>query len=400
MQHHWINKYTARPLRWLSQNTVSYFYKGHHRFHYEQGGYSLLPDDTAKGRVVIVSRQHYREFVNHYPVTRLGELKQVLRTEYQQNPLVMHYIGPVQEQRRAVCTIVFTADFCNALEQSCLLIPETLLLWHANRQQYSADSSEAKRTLEVGYAGGYFLYCGAVVPLSQTVNPFCADFQSFVLNNGVPDTTSYYKVADTDYASLLITALQSSVTAIAKLALWHKPALSKVAIPVKKLAISLGIVALTYVCVVTAYYQFSFARQQDKLAALGSEVNSLLDIQQQLLSRADAAERLASLRADKRYSAHIWQVIIPLLQTDLALTLQNVSTEDNRIILRGQANQATAVLTALQQSEWVTDVRFDDSVRRQRDRDIFVISLMLRQQPLPIEKASEQSAAEATDAAE
>lgn len=412
MQLRLIEKYAARPLRWLLQHNVSYWHETEHRFGYHNGRYKLsaVSSDVANaeadsavktGRIVIVSRAHYQEFVQHYPVTRLSELKQILSTEYQHSNNVLHFIGPEQDQRRAVCSIVFAASVMQRFQHSCLLIPETLLLWHAARPAKSqAGTAVAPGVLQVSAYAGYFLYYGGVTPVSQRINAFCPNYQSFMLNNGVPDVAHCAPLADVDYAGRLVQALRQAIPVLGRLALFNRPALNATVLPLKTIALTVAAMTLAYMVAVSAYYQLALGSQQDKIARLGSDINQLLDTQQQLQTVSAAADTLAQQRVDKQYSAHIWQLLIPLLEQDSSLALQNLATDNGRIVLRGQAGQATAVLTAIRSSALVTDARFDASIRRQRDKDVFVISLVLTQQPPAIAADNAAPVQEAADAAE
>lgn len=396
MQHRLIEQYMARPLRWLLQQNVSYWHRGLQQFRYQDSGWSLAAADAGArpGRIIIVSRAHYQEFVQHYPVTRLSELKQILQSEFQQHAQVLHFIGPEREQRRSVCSMVFSADIASQFSHHCVLVPETLLLWQAAQKSGPAASSQVVKAQ--AYAG-YFLYCAGLTPLSQRINAFCPDYHSFMLNNGIADTVSCSELVDDNYAARLVDALRHALPRLGKLSLVNRPALQLSALPLKAMAITVSVLTLAYIGAIAGYYQLALSSQQQKIARLGSEVNQLLDTQQQLQNTDNAALTLAQLRSEKQYSAHIWQLILPLLQQNSSLALQNLATDNGRIVLRGQAEQATAVLTAIQASALVQEARFDASVRRQRDKDIFVISLILTQQPLTVPAATVPEGSHATE---
>lgn len=380
MQHRWINNLTSRPLSRLLQSSVSYWHKQHYSFRLHSEQYQLDIEPAKKpGRIVIVSRAHYQEFIQQYPITRLSELKQILQTEYSAGSAVMHYIGPVQGERRTVCTFVFSADFIAQLPHLCLLLPETLLMWQSQRRNMSAPDDTL--ALHVKAQSNYFLYCADTVPVSQPVSAFCSNFDSFSLNTGIPDTTRLHEVKSSTYAEQLSKAFGLALPRLLSYGRLFRPEIHSANLPLKKLAVAASLVLITYSLGVAAYYQVAIASQQQKLANLGNDVSALLDLQQKLLTNVEHASVLAELRSGKYYSAHIWQLLLPLIDSNLELGLQNISSQDNRLVLRGQATQATAILSALQESPTVIDARFDDSVRRQRERDFFVISLTLRQEP-------------------
>ena len=382
MQHQMIEKYVARPLRWMLQHNVSYWHQQLYQFCYNNGSYQLLPVKAQQpGRLVIISRVHYQEFVQHYPITRLNELKQVLKTEFQHSDNVLHYIGPVDGQRRAVCSIVISDDTVSRFNHNCILIPETLLLWQA----VQADKSAKQPVIYQATAfAGYFLHCADTIPVSQLINSFCPDYNSFVLNNGVSDLAHCEAIPDNQYANRLVKALQKTLPVLAKLGLFRRPSINATSLPLKAMAITAGTVAVVYMLLVAGYYQYSLNKRQLEISQLGSEINELLNIQQHAQTTSAAADKLVQHRADKFYSAHLWQVMIILLQNDPSRVLQNLATENGRIVLRGQASQATAVLAELQSSALVSDARFDASIRRQQDKDIFVISLLMSQQTAAI----------------
>lgn len=370
MQQHLIKQLTVKPLRWLLQKNITYWHQRSYRFRHSDSGYRFEPADSC-GALVIVSRRHYQEFIRLYPVAQLSELKQILRTEYPQ-PGVLHYIGPEQDQRRSVCTVVFQPELLQQFDRLTVLIPESVLLWRALQPEYAVYQCNS--------FAGYFLYCAAAVPVSQQTSPFCPDVSSFALNNGIPDQAQQHQLSQNHYASALVAALAKSVLAINKLAVVTKPRLNLVQLPLKAMAITTAAILLSYTVLVTGYYSLMLDNRQAQLAALGDSVNQLLDTQQNVQQIAAAASQLVELRQQKQASAHIWQLLLPLLQHDVSLQLQNLASENGRFVLRGEASQATAVLTKLQSSVFVADVRFDAPVRRQRDKDAFVISLQLLQQ--------------------
>lgn len=384
MQHHMIEKYIKQPLRWLLQKNVSYWHQGLHKFGYSKGNFQLTSCPAEQpGRIIIISRAHYQEFIQHYPVIRLHELKQVLKTEYQDNDNVLHFIGPLVEQRRAVCSFVLSESITTQFNRNCLIIPESLLLWRAVKTEKSAQPM----VYQITAFADYFLNCAEAIPVSQRINRFCPDYASFMLNNGVSDLARLQQIPDTQYANYLVKALAKALPVFTRLALFRRSALSTKALPLKAMALSAAAVVAVYILGVAAYYHTAIDNRRAEIAALGGEVNQLLELQQQLQATDADAQNLLQWRADKTYSAQLWQLVITLLQQDPSLVLQNISSENGRIIIRGQANQATAVLTALQASTLLTDARFDASVRRQNNNDIFVISLLLAQHDATVQPA-------------
>ena len=382
MQFHLIKQLTTKPMRWLLQKNISYWHKSAFRFSQSVDGYTLKPSESC-GSVVVLARNHYQEFIHLYPVAQLGELKQILHTEYPQAG-VLHYIGPEQDQRRSVCTIVIHPDTLQQFSRLTLLIPESLLLWHALKSDnaiYQCDSFAR-----------YFLYSAAAVPVSQQIGAFCPDVTSFALNNGIPDQGAQKHVDADSYANKLVQALANSVFVIAKLAVLVRPQVKQIQLPFKAIAITAAVSLLLYIVLVTAYYSVLIDNRKNQLAELGSSVNQLLDIQQSVQKISDDVDTLRALRENKQFTAHIWQIVLPLLQNDSSVQLQDIASQSERIVIRGKADQATSVLTTLQASNVVTDARFDAPVRRDRDKDAFVISLLLvQQQEQPVAQQPEGS---------
>lgn len=405
MQHVVINKYLARPLNWLLQKNVSYWHQGCYQICSNNGSYEIVPaqkvmpeKNKRPGRLIILSRWHYQEFVNHYPIARLSELKQVLKTEFQQYKHVLHYIGPLEQQRRAVCTVVVSDETAGLFDKNCLLIPESLLLWQAAQL---GEQKDLPKVLEMRTHSEYFLYTGGVVPVSQRINSFCLNEQNFKLNNGVPEDAPCERVSDQFYADNLVNALYTTLPVLSKVMLFKHSSSQGEALPVKSMSIAVASVTILYFLIVAGYYKVAIDERQAELQELGPKVNHLLDKQQELQAISDEASRLARQRMDKTYNAHLWQVVIGLLRDDESLMLQNLASDNDRIVLRGQARQATEVLARLQRSDLVENARFDASVRRQKDMDMFVISLKLIQSPLSEKPLNEKSGAEIkkTDAA-
>lgn len=374
MQNNSFGNSLARPWRWLLGHGVGFWHDNTiRRFRFVKGQWSWS-DEVGKRAcfLTVFSRNHYREFIHSYPIASASELRKVLQTEFEASPYVLHVIGPEQEQQRKVCSFVFEPQAVEAAAGARLLVPESLLAWLAGRGKGPIKHFQGQAE--------FFLNCNDVIPVSLKAMALCRTPQDFALSVGLPLPAQAQVVPAQLRPAELMSAMPAWFAQCWRYSLFKRSVRTWRSLPLKGMAITLLAVSLLYAGVIEGYYRWSISAAESGLAELGPEVSDLLDGRQRQQQNADSYLQLYQAKRHQVRMAQLWLVLLPLLeQNELGVQVQNIGHSGERTVIRGMGNRATDVLTAIQASEYVSDAMFDAPVRRDKEKDVFVIGLTLKQ---------------------
>ncbi len=373
-QAHKVAKYLNSSFAWFVHRYAGWYLDDSYGFVNADGQWQLKSKNAADIRLLIIARKHYKEFVKYYPVTNLKELKQVLAEEYSDTTGVFHLIGNETDNQRQVCSFVIDAQVFELFPAAIAFIPETVLLWTIMQSDQGI--------VEVQHSSPYFLYCKGALPVSQLKLQLCPDLYSFILNNGLPEGLADKQISATSHISLLVQALAKTPVSDWKHVFFRAPKIRTLNFDLKQLAIVAVALGMTYMLLSSAYLSLMLSHQEQKLASLGADVEVLLQLQEKLERTQNEFVTIEESRAQQFYSAHLWQVVLGMKLADSSVKIQAMSSQSNIHIVRGTASRATTVLTTLQASGLIQSARFDAPVRREGNKELFVIALELKQDPV------------------
>lgn len=377
-----IARYAKYPLFWLIRSKVQYWHHGARGFVQENDSWRFRPLPNQTLPLVILAREHYQEFVRSYPITQISELKAVLAQEYAEKSMVFHYVAPVDNNHRTVCTFVIANGIEEQLAKSWLILPETLLLW------MSEDFKN--RILSVQGASPYFFYGGDKVPVSQRKGLLCQTDDAFKLVQGIPVQTHAVQLSDTQLSEVLVKALSLS---------WmHKSLVNFARLPnggnsgktLKQAVAAVCVTALLYMTASSFYLTQSIDKTEVQLQALGTDIGDLLSAQQQYEKIATDYQLYFEQRKAKSYFAHIWLVLAEAQANEPDLELSNLALEGTEMVFRGRTARATELLARVKASPHVETARFSAPVLREQDKESFVIAVKLHNTKVSQEQANEQ----------
>lgn len=377
-----IARYAKYPLLWLISSKVQYLHHGSRGFVQENSLWRFRPLANQTLPVVILAREHYQEFVRSYPVTQISELKAVLAQEYAEKSMVFHYVAPVDNNQRTVCTFVIANGVEEQLAKSWLILPETLLLW------LSEDFKN--RILSVQGACPYFFYGGDKVPVSQRKGLLCQTDDAFKLVQGIPVHTDAVPLSDMQLSEVLVKALLASWTDKSIGNFVRLPTGGHSSKTLKQAVSAVSITALLYMAASSFYLTQAIDNTEVKLQALGTDIGDLLSAQQQYEQIVTDYQLYFEQRNTKSYFAHIWLVLSEAQAVESDLELSNLALEGNEIVLRGRTARATELLAKLKASPHVATARFSAPVLRENDKESFVIAVKLHNTKVSQEQADEQ----------
>jgi hypothetical protein len=369
-----VAKYLNSSFAWFVHRYAGWYLNDSYGFVNADGQWQLKGKNVTDIRLLIIARKHYKEFVKYYPVTNLKELKQVLAEEYSDTTDVFHLIGNEIDNQRQVCSFVIDAQVFELFPAAVAFIPESVLLWTIMRSD--------QNIVEVQHSSPYFLYCKGALPVSQLKLQLCPDLYSFILNNGLPEGLAYKQISSVSHIDLLMQALAKTLLSDWKHVFFKAPELKSLKFDLKQLAIAAAGIGMTYMLLSSAYLSLMLSHQEQKLASLGADIEVLLQLQEKLETTHNEFVTIEQSRATQFHSAHLWQVVLDIKEADTNIKIQAMSSQGNTHIIRGTASRATSVLTTLQSSDLVRSARFDAPVRREGNKELFVIALELKQDPV------------------
>lgn len=330
---------------------------------------SLQSTDTFP--IVIVARHSYQEFIKTYPLVSLSELKAVLAQEYADKSLVRHVIGAPDGNQRRVCTYVFSKEIAGLLDSAWMVLPESVLLWLGHK---------ASAILHVKTDNPFFLAAATELPVSQRLNPVLQSAERFKISQGLPGDMPTLDIAAAELPSVFYAAFKHALLNPVLHRFWRLPRFDVSPLQFKLALAASAAAAFLYLSVTSLYLQMSVSQHQQAIAALGSDVNALLDQQSRYEKQVDGYSQYQLIKQQKQFTAHLWLLVSELNRQDPSLELNNANSEDDFMILRGKTSRATALLALVQSSPLVTEAEFSAPVLREGDKESFVIRLKLTQQ--------------------
>lgn len=327
-----------------------------------------LPRHTnlATPRIVVLSRQLYREFSKDYPVNSKADLTAVLANEFI-GKQVFHLSVALPEQGFRVTSYEVLPAALAQLQRYCLLLPESWLIQQAASQDQLVQITQSW--------GRYFVFRHGNRAGSQLTSALCADAESVLHVQGLPEDLPIRLCTEAESRALLWHSLSQQFS----VQLWHFGCAGqgqKKVLPWRWLATSAATVLIAYFAAAALFIDYQQRQTEAEVAAMGPEV-------QQLLDQQNEAETLKSQLTELSAQLNTVQPIFPLWQIVEQLLSQHIQVRSLQVNMRkveisGLAERATDVLQMLKNTPGVTQVEFSAPTRRDQGLDLFSISLQLQ----------------------
>jgi hypothetical protein len=319
-------------------------------------------------KVIILARLHYREWQQQYSAPSTKALKQILALECQASPGQRYlHIAPLEEGRYAVTFWQPDPTLWEALAlNGCWVIPETLLL--------AKDSSVAVvNTLQ----DIVFVSSSAQGVTSTSRRLGCANLTTFCWSAGVAEKTPTHTVEQSQYPHQLLAAMRQTAPLWLGRCYVTKPRdLAQLQAQLKPAMIASGGVLALYLAISSGYIYQHQLRLNEQYQQRSAEITSVLAkqalVDKQLKLYQEGQKNLEQLNLSWR----VWGVMLSLVEHDIRLNQIEYSAD--QVILRGDAQSATQLLTALSSHPGVADAKFINAVSRQRGKERFSIAFTLK----------------------
>ena len=317
--------------------------------------------------VIILGREHYSERSKSYPALRRRDLEKVLREELAGEPPTLTLPGPISGDRREVTFFRLDRDVIESLPRSLFIVPESVLLG----TQLAAESwADVQRQ-------GYRYYLFRRGP-SQPAGGVLGARELVAMAAGVdPDRAAEeWRGADE-----LLGRLRRALPALPALTWWscRNPLPRRIGtagIAWKPIGLTAGLMLFAYLSLSSVYLQALLSQRDGALTVLGPDIQAGLvadDEARAYETRRDALIELWSGRSDTQ---RLWQAVALALQDGASVS--RLDLRDGRVSLRGEAPDATEILTVIASTPGFLDVSFDAPVRSARNgRQNFALSFDL-----------------------
>ncbi|OUL57633.1 hypothetical protein [Pseudoalteromonas ulvae] len=350
---------------------VSYYADKTYHFELNQQGQFVLVDAEPKAKstlIQIIARKHYSEFNQRFPVDNKKELNTLLKLNVSNNDNVQSY--HLVTQIDAGQSEVNMWQISTNVPKAFIQLPESLLL------SYILNEESSGCIQEVESKQPYFVARLQNTTYSALKSQLINSAARFANTVGIPHQTSTVIAEGADY----IKALFSGLAALPKnkLVAFINPASLRVqAKDLKSPSKVIAAMLLGYLTLTSGYLQFTHYQLSTQAEMQKDKVNQVFDLLDRYESDKLTFTQLVDFTEAKSILSPVFYVLRDLF---VIARFDNIRFENERFVLRGDAQQATQVLQTVANNSRVKDAKFDFPTRSQRGREQFVISFVLHSQ--------------------
>jgi len=321
-------------------------------------------------KVIIVARKYYTESWQTYSSISLKELKELLKLQHEakQNCIIKkNYTKNEQQEGFDVKTTEFN-ELISENYSNCFLIPETDLIAH----NYEHESI----ALELTTPAGCLFYAQTEGKARSTYKKgLISSLDLFSLSVGVSDKAQRVELDSSQYCQTLWTTLKNYPLA----------KINKLISSDFKKSVNTNMLHATYwaplisaslfILILNGYFMLQHSALEEKLSENSQQITSLLSKKQNIDDTnkyvIDVSSELTSL---PRVLGH-FQVVHEAIKA--GMDIQQFKGDSSEITLRGFANSASTVLSAISELPELSSAQFNGPVRKSGKRDYFVMTLKL-----------------------
>lgn len=331
--------------------------------------------DSTDARIVVVAQMHYSQYWQSYASISKVELNKIIQLQKQTDcasSTIFQVIENPNIDGFDVKQTTFDEKFINLVGKKRILIPETELL--ANK-----DGTILSLRTPVGLL---FISNFSGKVSSSYAKGLVSNIDTFKFSSGLPLESQNFNIEEAVFGQHLFSQLcnQNIKALIAKSALnintWFK------AKQVHCLYWAPLLTVLSFYIVTNSFLWGKSYYIEKQLEAQGSNVSQLL---QDKRIQDQNNKYLASLSFEfskaKRTHSH-WSIIYSLLESDM--TIERFNYAENKLVIRGSANNASKILAQLSQRSDIQNATFDGAVIKNNDKEFFEIDITPKNRILEI----------------
>lgn len=349
-------------LQRIIKHIVNYF--GKDRVFYYSGQSTGDSEPSTAPWIVVLGRGQYSEWIKRYPVADEAELKAILASQQNDQNYAIYQLGPVVNQQRQVQCWQFDKELFTRFPAAKCWLPESWLIKPLLTEEHSIALVQSPGGVFFAALKDEHIVSASRTPMLNSTSLFCSAHGLSAKSAAELQLSSaqIFPALENLSASDWWRGCRLSVGSQSKMKL------TAGALALSALFVAYQILSSVYLLAMTASFE---AKQSSKQ----QQIEQMLQVQNRLQNDTELLAVQQRIVMDKQFSYPVWALMAALVNQGAELT--NVQFSEQKVLLRGQSASATDVLTFLQKQPWVKKADFESAVRRQGDKESFVILLQL-----------------------
>lgn len=357
--------------KWLCKNAVYYSDKPYRFILDSQQQFNLQPaanNNKAKVPLIqIVGRKHYSEQSENYPISNRKELANLVKINNQNannepNTHSAYSINALEQEQSKVTYWQF-----NVIPTAWLNLPETLLISNTLAPAQVASSN---------VFAGVFITQHQQSVFSALASPLINNPERFAAMFGIPCKQVITISEPAHYAQTLIKGLKAqSLKGLASFFSLPVGLVSQKQL--KKMAAIIASIFVAYGTLTSGYLVYKVHALNTELEQNKASVDKALTTLEYFQLSNDELTSLQAFTSNQQVTSSLFFVMQQLYNI---AEISNIRFEDNRYVIRGNADKATDALQVIISNPRVNDAKFDYPSRKERRGESFVISFTLNTQ--------------------
>jgi len=349
--------------RKLLLNITGYFNNEVHEIDPQKAGdaaFSLKnKSDKFSPVIMIVARQYYQEINRSYPLDNKSEVRKLINLEFECQRFLSKIIKS-ENGKTSVNIWMINAEVPHAL----FLIPESYL--------YSSLIA-IDTVFQINSSPKQFITTRNGVLHSQIANGLISTTSDFTTSIGAPSTLKEVNIKNSGVAELFINAF-NTISLDSILTFFVAPK-----IEITKNALSTAIipafcVGMFYLLASSVFVYAKKAYLEEGIQTQRSDVNKVLDVNDSVEQKLAQYRAITKFLASKPNTETLWFVMPDVFDN---ATITQFEFSQGRFVLYGEAERATTLLSTLNANKYVNEAHFDNPVRTNRGKEIFVVSFTI-----------------------
>lgn len=315
---------------------------------------------SSTAKIVIVSRQHYDEWTERYPIRSKKDLIARAQLEIERRGGLMAFdIGAIGQDKTTVTYYKFAEH--PALTQAWLVIPETNLLAMvvARESVFSYHTPHSQR----------LVYAVATHDniVSSVAGGAIQSAEHFAHAHGV-SASSFVQFSSADFLQHLQKGLLKPYGWFTRSFIQTKVVRNSFGkLHLKPLVAAIAVAFTAYLLTMNGVLNYRLHQHQHAAAALNQEAREVIRNQNEFDNLLNEYEQIKNQLSRDEDNLLIWEVLAPYLGK--LFWLVSLNKAENGYYLNIETESATAALQALLDLDQIRDARFQSPVRRSRGRE-------------------------------
>lgn len=328
----------------------------------------LEADNSFKPKIVIVGRQFYSERLNKYPIENARELSKYFSLN---NKSFYYLVNQVSDG----CSWINEWEFSNEIPKAVIYLPESLLL---------ANTIDLNNSIQVSAPNDLFV--GRIKNgLSSLIStPLINNLSLYNLSLGIVDGELSEPLNSREYFCRLLSGLSKiQYRQLSAFTRFNLESNMFDGVSIKQVGISVALLVSAYLAFSSGYLVYQEKKLVNRLEFNNELVNEAITIENTYNDINSTVFKLASFVDGLESVDAVWRVILPLFRE---ANISQLSYTQGRLIVAGETEKSTDLLTKLTKVEYVKDAKFDSPIRLYRGKEQFSISFILDKDIAPEEK--------------